>query len=124
MIKLRRSWTEFKSLFTAKGLQVFYGDARADSYHLLAIDGKVCYECFIAKDNNPDQLDFEATTMPSVTSYISEDPDWDRITKGPSPSNVVDVFIYEKNGAVVQTLTVTYSCANKNAIIEAEKVRV
>ena len=61
MIKLRRSWADFKSIVASKSLQIFYGDSRSDSYHLLAIDGQVTYECYVPKDGGSDQLDFEAS---------------------------------------------------------------
>lgn len=122
MIKLRRSWAEFKSVVASKSLQIFYGDARSDSYHLLAIDGQITYEAIVPKDGGADQLDFEASFMADITNRISVDPDWDdMITSFPASNQ--DLHTYKRNGSTVMTVLVTYSGPSKQVILRIEKVR-
>lgn len=123
MIKLKRSYSDFKTLVAAKSLQIIYGDVRSDAYHLLAIDGSMTYETFIPKDGGVDQLDFESTIQPSITVRVSENPDWD-LMQSTYPSSVTELQTYKKNGNTVQTILITYTTSAKNFISSIQKTRV
>ena len=122
MIKLRRSWADFKSIVASKSLQIFYGDSRSDSYQLLAIDGQITYEAIVPKDGGADQLDFEASFMADITNRISVDPDWDDMVTS-FPASNKDLHTYKRNGSTVMTVLVTYSGPSKQVILRIEKVR-
>jgi hypothetical protein len=123
MIRLRRSYSDFKSLVASKSLQIIYGDVKADSYQLLALDGQVTYETIIPKDGGADQLDFESSIMPGITARISTEPDWDdMITTFPAANQ--DLHTYKRNSVTVQTVLVTYSNPGKTVITRIQKTRV
>lgn len=122
-MKLKKTYSEFKSIIESKYLQVIYGDVRSDSYHLLAIDGPLTYETFVPKDGGADQLDFEANIQPSVTVRVSENPDWD-FMESTFPTGTTELQTYKKNGNTVQTILITYTTSSKNFISSIQKTRV
>lgn len=122
-MKIKRSYSQFKSIVASKYLQVIYGDVRADAYHLIAIDGPLTYETFVSKDGGADQLDFEANIQPSVTVRVSENPDWD-LMQSTYPTSTTELQTYKKNGNTVQTILITYTTSAKNFISSIQKTRV
>lgn len=122
-MKLRRDYTTFKQLVSAKSLQIFLGETRSDYYNLLAIDGPITYECNVAKDGGADQLDYETNIAPSVTSKISTEPDWDDFLVT-FPSATQELHTYKRNNVTVQTVLTTYTSAAKNQISRIQKTRV
>lgn len=122
-MKLRRDYTTFKQLVSAKSLQIFLGETRSDYYNLLAIDGPITYECNVAKDGGADQLDYEANIAPSVTSRISIEPDWDDFLVT-FPSSTQELHTYKRNNVTVQTVLTTYTSAAKSQISRIQKTRV
>lgn len=122
-MRVKRTWTEFKSVVLSKTLQMFEGDKRADYYHLVAIDGPVTYETMIQKNGSADQIEFESLYSSSITNRISEEPDWDDfVTTFPGPTT--ELHTYKKNNVVVQTILVTYQSAARTQIIRIQKTRV
>ena len=122
-MRVKRTWDEFKSIVSAKTLQIFEGDKRADYYHLIAIDGPVTYESMIQKNGSSDQVDFEANYLPSITNRISEEPDWDDFITS-FPTSTTELHTYKKNTVIVQTILVTYQSASRTQIIRIQKTRV
>lgn len=122
-MKLRRDYTTFKQLVSAKSLQIFLGETRSDYYNLLAIDGPITYECNVAKDGGADQLDYEANIAPSITSKISTEPDWDDFLVT-FPSSTQELHTYKRNNVTVQTVLTTYTSAAKSQISRIQKTRV
>jgi len=122
-MRVKRTWDEFKSIVSAKTLQIFEGDKRADYYHLIAIDGPVTYESMIQKNGSSDQVDFEANYLPSITNRISEEPDWDDFITS-FPTSTTELHTYKKNTVTVQTILVTYQSASRSQIIRIQKTRV
>ncbi len=122
-MRIKRSWDEFKSIVSAKTLQIFEGDKRADYYHLVAIDGPVTYEAMVQKNGSADQIDFETNYLPSVTNRISQEPDWDDFITT-FPTSTTEQHTYKKNNVVVQTILVTYQSAARTQIIRIQKTRV
>ncbi len=123
MIKLKRDYQTFKQLVIDKSLQVFVGDIRSDFYNLLAVDGPVTYESNIAKDGGADQLDYENNLANSVTSKISQEPDWDDfIVTFPTSSS--ELHTYKKNNVTVQTVLVTYENSSRSTITRIQKTSV
>jgi hypothetical protein len=123
MIKLKRAYSQFKTIVSSKTLQIIYGDLRSDSYHIMALDGQITYETFIAKDGGADQIDFEANIMPSITARISTEPDWDDMVTT-FPSSVTELHTYKRNNVVVQTTLITYTNSSKTVISRIQKTRV
>lgn len=122
-MKLRRDYTTFKQLVSAKSLQIFLGETRSDYYNLLAIDGPITYECNVPKDGGADQLDYETNIAPSVTSKISTEPDWDDFLVT-FPSSTQELHTYKRNNVTVQTVLTTYTSAAKTQISRIQKTRV
>lgn len=120
MVKVRRSWTEFKALAEEKGLILFFGDNNLNTYDLLAIDGSVCYQCLIHKAGGSDQIEFEASYLPTISNHINQQPIWDEIVAS-CPSSTTTLHTYYKNGLVVQTVLVTYSSAAKKDIVRIQR---
>jgi hypothetical protein len=102
-MRIKRTWSEFKAIVTAKTLQIFEGDKRADYYHLVAIDGPVTYESMVQKNGLSDQVDFEANYLPTITNRISQEPDWDDFVTT-FPSSVTELHTYKKNTVVVAAI--------------------
>lgn len=121
-MRLKRQWAEFKQIALDKGLQIFIGEARSDYYHLLAIDDQITYESIIQKNNGLEQLDYEQNYKSSITNKVSTNPDWDSMT-ATLTSPAVEVQTYTKNGAVVQTVSITYTSPSKNFIESIQRVR-
>lgn len=121
MVKLRKSWNEFSQIAQEKGLQIFFGDLRSDSYSLLAIDGQVNYECRIPKDNGPDQLDFENNYLSGVENYINPHPAWDDIQIS-CPSSVTELHTYYKDGVIIQQIMSTFSSASKKTLTRVQRI--
>lgn len=122
-MRIKRTWSEFKAIVTAKTLQIFEGDKRADYYHLVAIDGPVTYESMVQKNGLSDQVDFETNYLPTITNRISQEPDWDDFVTT-FPTSVTELHTYKKNSVVVQTILVTYQSAARSQIIRIQKTRV
>lgn len=123
MVKLRKSWNDFKLIVSSKSLQIFYGESRSDSYHLLAIDSQITYECYVPKDSGADQVEFEASYMAGIENRISIDPDWDDLVTS-FPSSNQDLHTYKRNGSTVMTVLVTYTGPSKQNIVRIQKSRV
>jgi hypothetical protein len=122
-MRIKRSYSDFKSIVEDRKLQIFEGDLRSDYYHLLAIDGQITYEAQVLKNGEADQLNYESTLAGSVTNRISENPDWDDMqTTNPSTSS--DLHTYKKNGVIVQTVLITYKNSSKAEILRMQKTRV
>jgi hypothetical protein len=122
-MKIKRSYSQFKSIAASKSLQIIQGDIRSDYYHLLALDGQITYEANVLKDGGADQIDFEANVLPSITVRVTENPDWDLMTSS-FPSSVTELQTYRKNGITVQTILITYTTSSKNFISSIQKTRV
>lgn len=122
MIKLRRSYSEFKTTVDSKSLDIFFGDTRADLYHVLALDESIIYETFIPKDNGVDQLDFENNYLPQIGISKSKEPDWDDFIST-RPSDVTELHVYQKNGITVLEVLVTYENAARKDIVRIQKTR-
>ena len=120
MVKVKRTWTEFKDLVDSKGLLIFYGDNSLNSYDLLAIDGKVCYQCLVHKNGTSDQIDYESNYMASVSAYLNDEPSWDEIQTS-CPSSDTTLHTYLRGGAVIQTILVTYSGPSKKEITRVQR---
>ena len=121
-MRIKRSYSDFKSIVEDRNLQIFEGDLRSDYYHLVAIDGQITYESQVLKNGGSDQLNYEATLAGSVTNRISENPDWDDM-QTTNPSNVSDLHTYKKNGVIVQTVLITYKNSSKAEILRMQKTR-
>jgi hypothetical protein len=122
MIKLKRTYSEFKTTVDAKSLDIFYGDIRSDLYHILALDESIIYECFIPKDGGADQLDFETNYLSKIGVSKSKEPDWDDFITS-FPSATTELHTYKKNDIVVLTVLVTYSNSSRNSIVRIQKTR-
>jgi hypothetical protein len=122
-MKIKRSYSDFKSIAASKSLQIIQGDIRSDYYHLLALDGQITYEANVLKDGGADQVDFEANVLPGITVRVTENPDWDLMTSS-FPSSVTELQTYRKNGITVQTILITYTNSSKNFISSIQKTRV
>ena len=122
-MRIKRSYSDFKSIVNSKSLQIFEGDLRSDYYHLVAIDGQITYEAQVLKNGGAEQLDYESTLLPTVTNKISTEPDWDDFITT-FPSSVTELHTYKKGSATVQTVLITYSSAAKSQIIRIQKTRV
>lgn len=122
MIKIRRGYSEFKALVDSKSLDIFFGDIRSDLYHVLALDESIIYECFIAKNNGVDQLDFETNYLSKIGMSKSKDPDWDDFITS-KPSDITELHTYQKNGVTVLSVLVTYETAAKKNVIRVQKTR-
>lgn len=122
-MKLRRDYTIFKQLVSAKSLQIFLGETRSDYYNLLAIDGPVTYECNVSKNGGADQLDYEANIAPTIISKISTEPDWDDFLVT-FPTTTQELHTYKRNNVTVQTVLTTYTSAAKSQILRVQKTRV
>ena len=122
-MRIKRSYSDFKSIVNTKSLQIFEGDIRSDYYHLIAIDGQITYESQVLKNGETDQIDYEANTLPSITNKISTEPDWDDfITTFPTTTS--ELHTYKKGSSTVQTVLITYSSASKSQILRIQKTRV
>lgn len=121
-MRLKRQWSEFKSIVSDRKLQIFLGESRSDYYHLLAIDGQITYECMIIKNSGADQVDYETNYQSGITNRISESPDWDLMLSS-FPSSTTELQTYKKNNITVQTVLVTYTTSSKNFISSIQKVR-
>jgi hypothetical protein len=122
-MKIKRNYSQFKSIVTSKSLQIIQGDIRSDYYHLLAFDGQITYEANVLKDGGADQIDFEANVLPGITVRVTENPDWDLMTSS-FPSATTELQTYKKNGNTVQTILITYTTSSKNFISSIQKTRV
>ena len=121
-MRLKRSYSDFKTISSSKGLEIFFGDIRLDSYHLLMLDGALIYECFIPKDGGSDQLDFETNYLSLVGLSAKQEPDWDDfITSFPATNK--ELHTYKKNSVTVQEILVTYENAQKKQITRIQKTR-
>jgi len=116
-MKIKRNYSEFKSIATSKSLQIIQGDIRSDYYHLLAFDGQITYEANVLK------VDFEANVLPGISVRVTENPDWDLMTSS-FPSATTELQTYKKNGITVQTILITYTTSSKNFISSIQKTRV
>lgn len=122
-MKLKRSYSDFLNIVQARGLQILLGDSRLDAYHVLAIDGQINFECFIAKDGGADQVDFETNHLPFVTTRISSDPDWDDI-QTTKPTNYTTLHSYYKNSVLVMTVLTTYETPARSFVTRVQKTRI
>ena len=59
MITYSKSYQEFIGIVTSKNLIIHKVSDRNSAYYLVAKDGMLFYETYLAKDNGPDHLDFE-----------------------------------------------------------------
>lgn len=121
-MRIRRSYSDFKAIANSKGLEIFYGDIRQDSYHLLMLDGTLIYECFVLKDGGLDQADFEENYLSIVTMSSKQEPDWDDFITS-FPSGPEELHTYRKNGVVVQEILVTYQNSQRKQITRIQKTR-
>ena len=122
-MRIKRSYSDFKSIVNAKSLQIFEGDIRSDYYHLIAIDGQITYESQVLKNGQADQTDYEANILPSITNKISTEPDWDDFITT-FPTTVSELHTYKRGDDVVQTVLISYSSASKSQILRIQKTRV
>lgn len=122
-MRIKRSYSDFKSIVNAKSLQIFEGDIRSDYYHLIAIDGQITYESQVLKNGQADQIDYETNILPLITNKISTEPDWDDFVTT-FPTTVTELHTYKKGSSTVQTVLITYSSASKSQILRIQKTRV
>lgn len=122
-MKLKRSYQEFISIVDSRGLQIILGESRIDSYYLLALDGQVTYETFLAKNGSQDQVDFENDYLPSVSLKLQNDPDWDDI-QTTKPSLTTLLHSYYKNSVLVMTILATYETSSRKDLVRVQKTRM
>jgi len=122
-MRLKRTYEEFVQIVSAKTLEVFIGETRNDYYHLLAIDGPITYECHLQKSDAQNIEDFEERMLPSLSTKISEKPDWDDFITT-FPSSNTELHTYKKMGNVVKTVLVTYQDDTRKTILRIQKTRV
>lgn len=122
-MRLKRTYEEFIQIVAAKSLEIFIGENRSDYYHLLAIDGPITYECQLHKSDQPNVDDFEERILPSLSTKISEKPDWDDFITT-FPSSNTELHTYKKMGNVVKTVLVTYQDDTRKTILRIQKTRV
>jgi len=67
------SYTQWKSLVSAKGLSTQYLD-NPDSYDIFAIEYNVSWETRVLKDGGSNQTDFEANYKPSANQPLGARP--------------------------------------------------
>ena len=64
------TYTNFKSLVTAKGLLPQYAD-NGNQYNVFAIESNILWECFVVKDGGSDQTDFETNYRSTCNANLS-----------------------------------------------------
>lgn len=122
-MRLKRTYEEFIQIVSSKTLEMFIGENRADYYHLLAIDGPITYECHLYKTDQINIDDFEERILPSLSTKISEKPDWDDFITT-FPTTTTELHTYKKMGHVVKTVLVTYQDETRKIILRIQKTRV
>ena len=121
-MRIKKSYSDFKTIAATKGLEIFFGDIRLESYHVLMVDGVLVYECFIPKDGGADQLDFESNYLASIGIASKQDPDWDNILTT-KPTLTSELHTYKKNTITVMTVLVNYETSAKKDITSIVKTR-
>lgn len=121
MIVIRKSFLELKTLANEKGLQLFQGNESAGRYHVMAFDGEILYEAFVARNGSDDVASFEAVDLPLLANRKTSEPVWDTINIT-FPASNRELHTYLNNGVTVQTVLTVYETASRRQIVRVEKV--
>lgn len=70
MSTYNKNYSEFIDIIIQKNLKIHKVDENNNAYYLVAKDGIIFYQTYVAKDGGPEQQDYERKYLPhSLTSF-------------------------------------------------------